>query len=161
SDGKERGVAPGAQLAVGKVLDSEGKGQESWIIAGMEWAARDQHAKIISMSLGGGGDATDPMSQTVDRLSHDTGALFVVAAGNGGPHAISSPGAADAALTVGAVDAKDQLADFSSQGPRDGDAGLKPELTAPGVDIVAARSHYKRGSGYYTTMSGTSMATPH
>ncbi|WP_235456830.1 S8 family serine peptidase [Streptomyces olivochromogenes] len=161
SDGKERGVASGAQLAVGKVLDSEGRGQESWIIAGMEWAARDQHAKIISMSLGGGGDATDPMSQTVDRLSHDTGALFVVAAGNGGRHAISSPGAADAALTVGAVDGQDQLADFSSQGPRDGDSGLKPELTAPGVDIVAARSHYRRGAGYYTTMSGTSMATPH
>ncbi|MEU6089792.1 S8 family serine peptidase [Streptomyces sp. NPDC047085] len=161
SDGKEQGVAPGARLAVGKVLDSDGRGQESWIIAGMEWAARDQHARIVSMSLGGGGDATDPMSQTVDRLSHDTGALFVVAAGNGGRRAISSPGAADAALTVGAVDAKDQLADFSSQGPRDGDAGLKPELTAPGVDIVAARSHYRRGSGYYTTMSGTSMATPH
>ncbi|MFJ9818520.1 S8 family serine peptidase [Streptomyces sp. NPDC101151] len=161
SDGKERGVASGARLAIGKVLDAEGSGQESWIIAGMEWAARDQHARIISMSLGGSGDANDPMSLTVDRLSHDTGALFVVAAGNGGPHAISSPGAADAALTVGAVDAKDRLADFSSQGPRDGDAGLKPELTAPGVDIVAARSHYKRGSGYYTTMSGTSMATPH
>jgi subtilisin family serine protease len=161
SDGKERGVAPGARLAVGKVLDSEGRGQESWIIAGMEWAARDQHAKIISMSLGGGGDATDPMSQTVDQLSRETGALFVVAAGNGGPHAISSPGAADAALTVGAVDSADHLADFSSQGPRDGDAGLKPEITAPGVDILAARSHYKRGAGYYTTMSGTSMATPH
>ena len=102
------------------------------------------------------------MSQAVDRLSAETGALFVVAAGNGGPHSISSPGAADSALTVGAVDSADQLAEFSSQGPRDGDAGLKPELTAPGVDILAARSHYRRGgSGYYTTMSGTSMATPH
>ncbi|MEE1671094.1 S8 family serine peptidase [Streptomyces sp. WAC07094] len=161
SDGQERGVAFGARLAVGKVLNSEGSGQESWIIAGMEWAARDQHARIISMSLGGGGDHTDPMSQAVDDLSKDTGALFVVAAGNGGPHSISSPGAADAALTVGAVDSADQLADFSSQGPRDGDAGLKPEITAPGVDILAARSHYRRGSGYYTTMSGTSMATPH
>ncbi|MFF0041093.1 S8 family serine peptidase [Streptomyces mirabilis] len=161
SDGKERGVASGARLAVGKVLNSEGSGQESWIIAGMEWAARDQKARIISMSLGGGGDKTDPMSQAVDELSHDTGALFVIAAGNGGPHSISSPGAADSALTVGAVDSTDTLADFSSQGPRDGDGGLKPEITAPGVDIVAARSHYKRGSGYYTTMSGTSMATPH
>ncbi|MCZ0998164.1 S8 family serine peptidase [Streptomyces mirabilis] len=161
SDGKERGVASGARLAVGKVLNSEGSGQESWIIAGMEWAARDQKARIISMSLGGSGDKTDPMSQAVDELSHDTGALFVIAAGNGGPHSISSPGAADSALTVGAVDSTDTLADFSSQGPRDGDGGLKPEITAPGVDIVAARSHYKRGSGYYTTMSGTSMATPH
>ncbi|MFF3467078.1 S8 family serine peptidase [Streptomyces sp. NPDC002619] len=161
SDGMERGVASGARLAIGKVLDTEGRGQESWIIAGMEWAAQDQHAKVISMSLGGGGDATDPMSQTVDRLSKETGALFVIAAGNGGPKSISSPGAADAALTVGAVDSADRLADFSSQGPRGGDAGLKPELTAPGVDILAARSHYRRGSGYYTTMSGTSMATPH
>lgn len=102
------------------------------------------------------------MSEAVDRLSAETGALFVVAAGNGGPRSISSPGAADSALTVGAVDAADKLAEFSSQGPRDGDGGLKPELTAPGVDILAARSHYRRGgSGYYTTMSGTSMATPH
>jgi subtilisin family serine protease len=161
SDGKERGVAPGARLEIGKVLNSEGSGQESWIIAGMQWAAQDEQAKIISMSLGGGGDADDPMSQAVDQLSRDTGALFVIAAGNGGPHSIGSPGAADAALTVGAVDSSDHLADFSSQGPRVGDDGLKPEITAPGVDIVAARSHYVRGSGYYTTMSGTSMATPH
>ncbi|WP_329190294.1 S8 family serine peptidase [Actinacidiphila glaucinigra] len=161
SDGKERGVAPGVRLDIGKVLNSEGSGQESWIIAGMEWAAQDQKARIISMSLGGGGDHTDPMSQAVDRLSRETGALFVIAAGNSGPHSIGSPGAADSALTVGAVDSADRLADFSSTGPRDGDAGLKPEITAPGVDILAARSHYKRGSGYYTTMSGTSMATPH
>ncbi|WP_245791135.1 S8 family serine peptidase [Actinacidiphila rubida] len=161
SDGKERGVAPGARLEIGKVLNSEGSGQESWIIAGMQWAAQDEQAKIISMSLGGGGDADDPMSQAVDQLSRDTGALFVIAAGNGGPHSIGSPGAADDALTVGAVDSSDHLADFSSQGPRVGDDGLKPEITAPGVDIVAARSHYTRGAGYYTTMSGTSMATPH
>ncbi|MEU6347516.1 S8 family serine peptidase [Streptomyces sp. NPDC046977] len=161
SEGKERGVAHGARLNIGKVLDTEGRGQESWIIAGMEWAARDQHAKVISMSLGGGGDASDPMSQTVDRLSRETGALFVIAAGNSGPNSIGSPGAADSALTVGAVDSADHLADFSSTGPRSGDGGLKPEITAPGVDILAARSHYNRGSGYYTTMSGTSMATPH
>jgi subtilisin family serine protease len=163
SDGQEKGVAPGARLHIGKVLNSEGSGQDSWIIAGMEWAARDAHAKVISMSLGGGGtDGTDPMSAAVNQLSAETGALFVIAAGNGGPQSIGSPGAADAALTVGAVDSADQLADFSSQGPRSGDGGLKPELTAPGVDILAARSQYVRGgSGYYTTMSGTSMATPH
>ncbi|MET8271070.1 S8 family serine peptidase [Streptomyces sp. NPDC005096] len=161
SDGKERGVAPGARLEIGKVLNGRGSGQESWIIAGMEWAARDRQAKIVSMSLGGGGDATDPMSQAVDELSRETGALFVIAAGNGGPQSIGSPGAADSALTVGAVDSSDHLANFSSTGPRGGDAGLKPEITAPGVDILAARSQYGDGSGYYTTMSGTSMATPH
>ncbi|MFK3983886.1 S8 family serine peptidase [Micromonospora sp. NPDC050397] len=162
ADGQEKGVAPGARLHVGKVLDGEGRGQDSWIIAGMEWAARQEKARIVSMSLGGGatGD-TDPMTEAVERLSAETGALFVVAAGNSGPQSIGSPGTADSALTVGAVDSTDQLADFSSQGPSVGDGGLKPEITAPGVDILAARSHHVRGSGYYTTMSGTSMATPH
>ncbi|MFI7594404.1 S8 family serine peptidase [Micromonospora sp. NPDC049359] len=163
SGGVERGVAPGARLHVGKVLNSEGGGQDSWIIAGMEWAAREQKARIISMSLGGEStDGSDPLSQAVDRLSAETGALFVVAAGNSGPASIGSPGAANSALTVGAVDSTDHLADFSSQGPRAGDGGLKPEITAPGVDILAARSHLVRGgSGDYTLMSGTSMATPH
>ncbi|MFE2051532.1 S8 family serine peptidase [Streptomyces sp. NPDC059459] len=163
SGGGERGVASGARLAIGKVLNPRGEGQSSWIIAGMEWAARTERAKIVSMSLGGSGDGTDPLSQAVDALSAETGALFVVAAGNAGPspHSIDSPGAADAALTVGAVDASDRLADFSGRGPRRGDDGLKPEITAPGVDILAARSRDTAGSGDYTTMSGTSMATPH
>ncbi|MFB8754446.1 S8 family serine peptidase [Streptomyces nigra] len=164
SDGRERGVAPGARLAIGKVLNPRGQGQQSWIIAGMEWAAREERAKVVSMSLGGQGDGTDPLSQAVDDLSAETGALFVVAAGNSGPdaHSVGSPGAADAALTVGAVDSADRLADFSSRGPRPGDDGLKPEVTAPGVAILAARSQdSSEGTGPYTTMSGTSMATPH
>ncbi|MEU0967036.1 S8 family serine peptidase [Streptomyces sp. NPDC005917] len=164
SDGKERGVAPGATLAVGKVLSDRGSGSESQIIAGMEWAARDVRAKVISMSLGSTepSDGTDPMAQAVNTLSAGTGALFVVAAGNtGAASSIGSPGAADAALTVGAVDASDQAAYFTSAGPRYGDNALKPDLSAPGVGILAARSQLTSGSGYYTTMSGTSMATPH
>ncbi|MEV1142267.1 S8 family serine peptidase, partial [Micromonospora sp. NPDC049799] len=162
SDGRERGVAPGARLHIAKVLDSEGRGQESFILAGMEWAARQEKATIINMSLGGGGtDGTDPMSVAVNTLSAETGALFVVAAGNGGPRSVGTPGTADAALTVGAVDGTDTLAEFSSQGPRT-DGGLKPEISAPGVDILAARSQLVRGgSGPYRLMSGTSMATPH
>ncbi|MBP2706978.1 S8 family serine peptidase [Microbispora sp. RL4-1S] len=167
SGGEEKGVAPGARLHIGKVLSDEGQGQDSWIIAGMQWAARDAHAKVISMSLGGDspGDGTDPMSQAVDELSAETGALFVIAAGNAGlngDRTVASPGAADAALTVGAVDGADQLADFSSRGPRLVDDALKPDITAPGVDILAARSQYSpRGEGQYLTLSGTSMATPH
>ena len=53
---------------------------------------------------------------------------------------MSPPGAADAALTVGAVDADDKLAWFSSRGPRFGDYALKPDITAPGVGIVAAKA---------------------
>ncbi|GAA5020313.1 S8 family serine peptidase [Streptomyces siamensis] len=163
SDGKERGVAPGARLHIGKVLDDNGNGQESWVLAGMEWAAREQHAKVISMSLGAGPtDGHDPLSQAVDELSAETGALFTIAAGNSGKYTVSTPSVADAALSVGAVDGSDRLADFSGTGPRQGDAGLKPELTAPGVDVLAARSQYtSEGTGSYQTMSGTSMATPH
>jgi subtilisin family serine protease len=165
SGGREQGVAPGARLHIGKVLGDDGFGQDSWIILGMEWAARDQHARIVNMSLGADPtDGTDPMSVAVDQLSAETGALFVISAGNSGPgaYSVGTPGAADAALTVGAVDSKDLLAFFSSQGPRLGDRALKPDLTAPGVDILAARSQYiDEGEGPYLTMSGTSMAAPH
>ncbi|MCC8338828.1 S8 family serine peptidase [Streptomyces sp. R1] len=164
SDGKEKGVAPGATLAVGKVLSDEGFGSESEIIAGMEWAARDVDADIVSMSLGSTepSDGTDPMAEAVNTLSRETGALFVIAAGNTGtPSSIGSPGAADAALTVGAVDSADQAAWFTSAGPRYGDNALKPDLSAPGVGILAARSRLTEGSGDYTGMDGTSMATPH
>ncbi|WP_392674641.1 S8 family serine peptidase [Streptomyces sp. LN785] len=164
SDGKEKGVAPGARLHVGKVLGDDGAGQTSWILAGMEWAARDAHAKVISMSLGSSPtDGSDPLSQAVNALSAETGTLFTVAAGNWGPDAksIGAPGAADAALTVGAVDGDDRLAPFSSRGPRWLDGMVKPEITAPGVGIVAANSRYAGGTGEYVAMSGTSMATPH
>ncbi|MFJ5707707.1 S8 family serine peptidase [Streptomyces sp. NPDC093105] len=164
SDGREKGVAPGATLAVGKVLSDEGYGTESQIIAGMEWAAKDIDAKIVSMSLGSreGSDGTDPMAQAVNTLSAETGALFVIAAGNSGaPGTIGSPGAADSALTVGAVDSADEAAYFTSQGPRYRDQALKPDLSAPGVGILAARSQLTEGTGLYTSMNGTSMATPH
>ncbi|WP_330345427.1 S8 family serine peptidase [Streptomyces longwoodensis] len=164
SDGREKGVAPGAALAVGKVLGDQGSGSESQIIAGMEWAAREVRADVVSLSLGTTepSDGTDPMARAVDTLSAETGALFVVAAGNTGtPSSIGSPGAADAALTVGAVDSADRPAPFTSAGPRHGDNALKPDLSAPGVDILAARSRLTDGSGPYTTLSGTSMAAPH
>lgn len=164
SDGKEKGVAPDADLAVGKVLSDAGEGSESQIIAGMEWAAKDIDAKVVSMSLGSteASDGTDPMAQAVNTLTEETGALFVIAAGNTGtPTSIGSPGAADDALTIGAVDNADQAAYFTSAGPRLGDNALKPDVSAPGVDILAARSSLVAGEGAYTTMSGTSMATPH
>ncbi|NYV73878.1 S8 family serine peptidase [Streptomyces sp. UH6] len=166
SDGQERGVAPEADLLVGKVLSDKGYGLDSWIIAGMEWAARTERAKVISMSLG---DAArhaqnDPLSIALDELSAETGALFVVAAGNEGPgpYSVTSPGTADAALTVGAVNRSDELAEFSGAGPRHFDDGLKPDITAPGVGVLAARSQYLKdgGDGYYMTLDGTSMATP-
>ncbi|GAA5020302.1 S8 family serine peptidase [Streptomyces siamensis] len=169
SSGTRRGVAPRSDLLVGKVLGDDGYGSESAVIDGMEWATA-QHAKVVNMSLGSDGatDGTDPMSQAVNTLTASTDTLFVVAAGNAGesgPSTVGSPGAADAALTVGAVDRDDSLAPFSSRGPRPGDGAAKPDVTAPGVDIVAARasgtSMGKPFDANYTAASGTSMATPH
>lgn len=166
SGGARAGVAPGASLLDGKVCDDFGCA-ESWILAGMEWAA-DQGADIVNMSLGGTDRAgIDPLEEAINRLSASHGTLFVVAAGNSGvrPGTVASPSSADAALSVGAVDRQDRRAAFSGQGPRVGDKALKPDLTAPGVNIVAARA---AGTAMgvpvddaYTAASGTSMATPH
>ncbi|MDT0270385.1 S8 family serine peptidase [Streptomyces sp. DSM 44915] len=168
--GAYTGVAPGAALINGKVLDDSGSGFEADIIEGMQWAV-DEGADIVSMSLGGGaGSEIDPMEEAVNTLSAESDALFVIAAGNSGPAAgtIGSPGTADAALTVGAVDDADALADFSSVGPRTRDGGLKPDVTAPGVDIAAAGAEGAAIWDYGTpvddthvAISGTSMATPH
>jgi subtilisin family serine protease len=165
SGGRRTGVAPGARLLIGKVLGEYG-GSEAGIIAGMQWAV-DNGADVVNMSLGGGPtDGTDLMSRTLNELSAASGTLFVVAAGNeGARETVGSPGAADSALTVGSVTKDDTLSVFSSRGPRLGDFGLKPEISAPGSDIVAARAAGTNpGTSVderYTRMSGTSMATPH
>ncbi|MET9854533.1 S8 family serine peptidase [Streptomyces sp. NPDC006450] len=165
SGGADKGVAPGADLFVGKVLGGpEGSGQDSWVMAGMQWAA-ESGADVVNMSLGNSypTDGSDPMSQMVDALSAQYGTLFVIAAGNAGPESISAPGAAASALTVAATDKQDQLASFSSTGPLAYSGGMKPDIAAPGVDITAARSQEMTdgGQGLYRTISGTSMATPH
>lgn len=166
SGGKYKGVAPGATLLDGKVCFAGGCA-ESWIIAGMHWAA-ESGAQVVNMSLGGTDTPeVDPVEQAVNELTAQHGTLFVVAAGNSGvfgDYTVGSPASAEAALAVGAVDKSDQLARFSSRGPRVGDSGLKPEITGPGVDIVAARG--KDGflgepGEHYMPLSGTSMATPH
>jgi subtilisin family serine protease len=166
SAGRYRGVAPGAKLLNGKVCGLDDC-SESSILAGMEWAAR-QGAQVANLSLGGRDrPSVDPLEKAVNDLTATYGTLFVIAAGNDYTFApVSSPATADAALAVGAVDRDDQLAEFSSRGPRLGDEAIKPEITAPGVDIVAA----KAAAGIigepstvdgYTSLSGTSMATPH
>ncbi|MEH1164090.1 S8 family serine peptidase [Micromonospora sp. CPCC 205539] len=165
SGNARKGVAPGAQLVVGKVLNAAGEGDSSWIIEGMEWAATSG-AKVVSMSLGGSPtDGSDPMSEAVNALTASTGTLFVIAAGNAGAQrTIGAPGAATAALTVAATGETDLLAGFSSQGPRL-DGALKPDIAAPGIEIVAARAAGttmgEPVDERYTSASGTSMATPH
>ncbi|GIJ66339.1 serine protease [Virgisporangium ochraceum] len=163
--GGYKGVAPGASLLAAKVCSIEDCSDSS-IIAGMQWAA-EQGAKVANVSLGGyDTPEQDPVEAAVERLTTEFGMLFVIAAGNDPREAsVASPGSTDAALTVGAVDKSDGLAPFSSRGPRVGDSALKPDITAPGVDITAALSRSAEvgappGTTHFSA-SGTSMATPH
>ncbi|MFI7237245.1 S8 family peptidase [Streptomyces cyaneofuscatus] len=168
--GKFKGVAPDATLLAGKVLGDDGFGDDSGILAGMEWAVA-QGADVVNLSLGGmDTPEVDALEAAVNKLSATKGVLFAIAAGNEGSGAgtVGSPGSADAALTVGAVDDKDKLAAFSSRGPRVGDGAVKPDVTAPGVDITAASApgsaialEVGESPAGYLTISGTSMATPH
>jgi subtilisin family serine protease len=166
SGGRYRGIAPDASLIVGKVCATSSC-TLSAIIAGMEWAA--PRARIVNISLGGGGsNGTDPLSTSVNHLTAQHGTLFVAAAGNSGrPQTVAAPAAADAALAVASTDKSGGMSSFSSRGPRVGDHALKPDIAAPGRDIVAARA---RGTpsgdsapvdDSYVRLSGTSMATPH
>lgn len=166
------GVAPASSLYAAKVLDSSGSGPNDAVIAGVEWCAAQPGVDVISMSLGddAGGDGSDAVSLAVNQAVQG-GDVVVVAAGNSGdsPKTISAPGVATGALTVGAVaewsnpvgtawhDDGIWLAAFSSRGPTT-DGRTKPDMTAPGVTVQAARAN--SGSGY-VSYSGTSMATPY
>jgi subtilisin family serine protease len=171
--GTLKGVAPDAKLYAYKVLNSGGSGWTDWIIAGINRAMDpngdgdfSDRVNVISMSLGAicgsytndcGPD--DPISQAVDNAVNN-GIVAAIAAGNSGPgeNTIASPGTSRKAITVGATDKSDVIANFSSRGPViwNGGAIFKPDVVAPGVSINSTILN-----GGYASWSGTSMATPH
>jgi subtilisin family serine protease len=223
-DGRYAGIAPGAQLAVGKVLTDAGAGLNSDLLAAMEWAATPAGssscsvgAQVVNLSLGSevrpqrlnSGSDLDLVSLMLNRLAVRYGTLFVAAAGNSGPYlgsVLEAPGSAAQALSVGAS-AKDydlnhddtlsgdtcagyqhppspandcstgtgsqppSLGSFSSRGPA-GDTWLRPDLSAPGYNIVSAQASTgaalaqndlnrgTRSDPLYATATGTSMAAP-
>ncbi|MBI3913355.1 MAG: S8 family peptidase [Chloroflexi bacterium] len=165
-NGKFRGVAPECTLLAAKVLRGDGSGNMSDVMAGVEWAVQ-QRAQVLNLSLGGGGasDGTDALSTTCD-AAVARGVVMCIAAGNSGPGAstVGSPGAAKRVITIGATSKADAIANFSSRGPTK-DGRVKPDLCFPGVGIIAARAKgTSMGSpqgDFYTSASGTSMATPH
>jgi serine protease AprX len=166
--GKYKGVAPKAKLIAAKVLASNGSGSFSGVIAGIDWAAK-QDCQVMNLSLGanvsGSCDGTDATCEAVD-AAMDKGIVMCIAAGNSGPESstVGTPGCAKKVITVGATDKSDGIAWFSSRGPTS-DNRVKPDVCFPGVDIVAARAkNTSMGTpvdNYYTSASGTSMATPH
>lgn len=147
------GVAPGAPLTGVKVLGCNGSGSTSGVIKGIDWVTANHAAPAVAnMSLGGG--ASQSLDDAV-RNSVASGVFYAVAAGNDGANACnSSPARAGAGtnngiLTVAATDSNDIEASWSNY-------GSCVDIWGPGVNILSTR----RGGGT-TTMSGTSMATPH
>ncbi|WP_433260359.1 S8 family peptidase [Actinosynnema sp. CS-041913] len=156
-DGRHTGVAPDAELYVVKACRRSGSCQDSAVVQGIDWLAA-RGVKIVNMSIGGFNLAgLDPLESAVE--AHP-GTLFVAASGNAAG-LTGSPASAPSALAVGAVDDTDKPAAFSNRGMVLGDLAVKPEISAPGVGIVAARAAGTAGSGNYAEFSGTSMATPH
>jgi len=146
------GVAPGAKLTGVKVLGCGGTGSTSGVIAGVEWVtAHAVKPAVANMSLGGSASAA---LDTAVLNSAASGVFYALAAGNDGANACnSSPARAGAGtngiMTVAATSSTDTEASWSNY-------GSCVDIWAPGVSILSTR----KGGGT-TTMSGTSMASPH
>ncbi len=157
------GVAPDASIVAVKVLDDNGYGSDSSVIAGIEWAvdpdgnpATNDGVDVINMSLGGPGDENSPISQAADAAVR-AGVVVVAAAGNGYDYlTVGSPAVARSVIAVANVDQHDTVNYSSSRGPVVGADFLKPEIAAPGTDIKAAKT-----GGGLKELTGTSMASPH
>lgn len=170
------GVAPDAILYAVKVLNKNGSGTRSGVIAGVDWVAQQainkQKAVVANMSLGGSGSksgscsntgftGTDTYHQAICNAKN-VGVVFVVAAGNDGGDAANAVPAAydDAVITVSATNSSDNWPSWSNWGNKTASWTTKTSapvaIAAPGVSILST----KMGGGT-TTMSGTSMASPH
>jgi len=145
------GVAKKATVHGVRVLGCNGSGSISGIIAGVDWVAQNAPAgSVANLSLGGSGRVAD-LDRAVEGLV-DSGVSVAVAAGNETQDACNvSPAGAPGVLTVGSTTRTDARSSFSN-------FGSCVDLFAPGSDIVAANYSNNTGS---TTLSGTSMASPH
>ncbi|GHF33027.1 serine protease AprX [Deinococcus metalli] len=168
-----RGVAPGASI----VGVGSGEGLSIlYALQGFDYLMKPEvretyNVRVISNSWGTTGEFApyNPISLAAKR-AYDAGMVVVFAAGNEGPDAntLNPYSASPCVISVAAGDKTGYLADFSSRG-RPGDALVHPDVTAPGVDISAARSLTgvaattvpDTDNPRYATISGTSMATPH
>ncbi|RIL11833.1 hypothetical protein DCC79_03555, partial [bacterium] len=169
SDRRWIGVAPGAELVVARVLDAQGNGRRSTVMAGLEWAAAQDGVRVICIGLAGPpfpSDGSDSLCALVDAaVAH--GVVVCVAAGNLGPdrRTIGSPSAARQAITVGAVDLTAdggfKVLFFSSRGPT-ADGRPKPDVLSIGAGLIGSRAQSIRlGAAVddeYLHLSGTNGA---
>ena len=195
SDGLYAGIAPGVDIVALRVLGDDCSGNTSDVIDALEWIGRNHETyriKVVSLSLGHAvleSIFTDPLVQAVERLSRK-GVVVVTAAGNKGINpatdlpgygGVGVPCNAPSSICVGSLDTlgspefdDDRVSDSSSRGPTRFDLLAKPDLVAPGVNIVSLAAPGSRlfnelahlrvpdakGSPQYFMLSGTSMAAP-
>ena len=161
--------APGANLyiaAIDNVTSPTGRSTTYAMVSAFEWMM-SQPVDIINFSYGStqSSRGQDPLVQIVNKIVAK-GIIVVVAAGNSGSgtHTIDSPGIAEQVITVAAYSHQSPgIASFSSRGPTL-EGYVKPDISAPGVNIVGAislESTDPQVSHGYNFKSGTSMASPH
>jgi subtilisin family serine protease len=148
--GSTYGVAKSALLRGVRVLDCNGSGSTSGVIAGVDWVTNNHiNPAVANMSLGGG--ASSALDTAVNNLSN-SGVTIAVAAGNSNANACnSSPARAANAITVGSTTITDARSSFSN-------FGTCVDLFAPGSGIL---SSWFSSNTATATLSGTSMASPH
>jgi len=148
--GSTYGVAKSALLRGVRVLDCNGSGSTSGVIAGVDWVRVNRiDPAVANMSLGGG--ASTALDNAVNNLSN-SGVTIAVAAGNSNANACnSSPSRAANAITVGSTTSTDARSSFSN-------FGTCLDLFAPGSSIL---SSWYTSNTATATLSGTSMASPH
>jgi len=153
------GVAPGARWTACRGLNHQGSGTEANLVNCGQWVLTSSpRATVVSNSWGGGTGST--FYNSVISSWNNAGITPVFAIGNSGPGCgtAGSPGDQANVISVGATtNSNNAMASFSSRGPARGSNLLKPEVSAPGNQIVSCGT----GASNYVTMSGTSMATPH
>ena len=202
-DRVNQGYAPGSYLVDVKVMTDAGGSNSQSILQGIEWTTTNVDTDwgnndssngidIMSMSFGSssnpageddaGDSGTSAEALAVNRAA-EAGIVCIAAIGNDGQRRVTSVGAADSAITVGAIDdqntinrADDDIASYSNSGPREDDDDddtedeLKPWVVAPGSGIISAEnaqsssiipgSENNRADDGYTSKDGTSMSTP-
>lgn len=169
--GRFCGIAPGCSLIHVKVLDSRGEGDMADIIRAIDWVItnrRHYSIRILNISAGTTKGEQDEGAELLVRKveeAWDAGLVVVVAAGNMGPRpmTVTVPGNSRKVITVGSVDGFRRMRggfapNYSGCGPTR-TCICKPELVAPGTDIVSCSPQWRHGR-YYGRKSGTSMAAP-
>lgn len=174
SGGQCAGMAPGAKAVAVKVLDWRGNGSVEHVLAGVDYLLENQERlgiRVVNISMGAfdeeGMDEDSELVRGVERL-WDAGMVVLAAAGNNGPApmTIATPGISRKLITVGCSDDNketringSQMRDYSGRGPTQA-CICKPDVVAPGCEIISCNRMVRATDPPYTVKSGTSMATP-